>query len=100
MKPIRYSELARADLREVLASSRERWGVQQTKRYMAAIRGAALKIRQTPYVGRRRDDIDDATRSVVAGRHLIFYEIHERFIFVQRVLHGNRDHPAHLSPDP
>ncbi len=48
-------------------------------------------LAQFPFIGRERSSLGDGLRSVVAGMHVIFYEVqHERIVIV-RVLDGRRD---------
>jgi toxin ParE1/3/4 len=99
VRALLYADQAKADLREIKRGSTEQWGVERTRRYMDDISRRARALRQTPLMGRVREEIGARARSIVSGRHVIFYEVHPEFILVTAVVHGSMDLEARLSGD-
>lgn len=53
-------------------------------------------IRNNPYIGHRKDGIEDAILCVSAKRHLIFYRVKENTISIIRILHDSMDYTQQL----
>ena len=99
MRTLVYAKRAKTDLSDLRRDSTEQWGVERTRRYMADISRRARALRQTPLMGRAREEIGEGARSIVSGRHVIFYEVHPEIILVTAVVHGSMDLEARLSGD-
>jgi len=93
---VEISNDAKLDLSEAESFSRERWGVERTRRYMAELRSRMKLLRRDYTLGTRRLDVNESARSVRAGRHVIFYRVDDDRVLVTRVLHDARDAPRHL----
>ena len=88
---IRFSEVAKQDLRDIWRGSAEYSGLDFADRTLANIESKFRLLAQFPRSGRVRDELLAGLRSYAAGDFVIFYRILETTIEVVRVLHGRRD---------
>jgi toxin ParE1/3/4 len=91
-------QAARDDLRAIARFTDETWGRAQERRYLAALMAAMQQLRDSPGLGRPRDDLRPGLRSLIAGRHVDFYRETADAILVLRVLHERMDIRRHLVP--
>ena len=86
-----YSQRAERDLAAIGRDSDQRWGRQQTRRYLRDIRDAARNLLDLPNKGRDWSQLIDGMRSSPSGSHMIFFVPHETHIEVVRILHQRMD---------
>jgi toxin ParE1/3/4 len=115
MARFRLSAPARADIREILATSARRWGTQGRRRYAAALATAMRAVAADPEgrMTRSRNDLTPGIRSfhlrhlrtrtreakVGSPVHLIYYRVvRSDLIEIVRVLHERMDPIRHLCP--
>lgn len=89
---------ARADLTDILRYTARQWGKQQRIVYRAKLTTAMNDLRTHPHRGQGRDDLSPGLRAMSVEGHVVFYRVAEREITILRILHGNMDAEAHLSP--
>jgi toxin ParE1/3/4 len=96
MKRLVVSDAAHTDLRNIAAYTEREWGVAQKEKYLSAIseRFALLLLR--PEIGVERADLATGYRSLIVGRHVIFYRAKGEGVFIVRVLHQRMDVKRHL----
>lgn len=90
---------ARADLEGIARYTEEQWGAARKRRYLNALRDRFGQIRRNPGLGTLRDDIRPGYRSVVSGRHVVFYRETKDRIEIVRVLHERMDMHQHLTEE-
>ena len=92
----RFTTRARADLRDIGAYTRNRWGDAQADRYLSALERRCQELAGAPHLRRIYEDVPRYFRSLV-GRHAIFYrEDGDDPILVVRILHGSMLPELHL----
>jgi len=91
------SPSAVSDFAGILQYTLENWGETQMKQYRAIIDKSLQTILDNPLIGMTRPEISEHYRSFPAGRHVVFYRVLEREIWVARLLHGNMDFGKSLS---
>lgn len=64
----RFTARARADLRDIAAYTRDRWGDAQADRYLGALERRCQEMADAPHMRRVYEDAPDYFRSLV-GRH-------------------------------
>ncbi len=79
------------DLRRVGRYTQKEYGVEQRKKYLARLDSRFVQLSKNPHLGRERPEIKPGYRSVVEGKHVIFYRVKDTNIEILRVLHGNMD---------
>jgi toxin ParE1/3/4 len=87
MSKYRLSRLAEADLMDIGTYSLNKWGEDQTIRYIDALEACCRLLADNPQLGRACDQIRPGLRRMEHGRHVIFYRIERRGISVSRILH-------------
>jgi toxin ParE1/3/4 len=87
MAKFRLSHLAEADLRDIGTYSLDKWGEDQTIRYIDALEACCRQLGDNPELGRACDQIRPGLRRMEHGRHVVFYRIEARGILVSRILH-------------
>jgi toxin ParE1/3/4 len=87
MRKFRLSHLAEADLIDIGTYSLNKWGEDQTIRYIDALEACCRQLADNPQLGRPCDQIRPGLRRMEHGRHVIFYRIEPRGISVSRILH-------------
>ena len=74
----------------------DQFGERQADRYLDELGVAMRACAEMPERGRDRAEIRAGYRSVLVGRHVVFYVFDDERALVQRVLHGGMDFDAHL----
>lgn len=87
MAKFRLSRLAEADLMNIGAYSLDKWGEDQTTRYIDALEACCQRLVDNPQLGRACDQIRPGLRRMETGSHVVFYRIESREILVSRILH-------------
>jgi toxin ParE1/3/4 len=95
MKRLVISRAARADLRNIARYSGQEWGKARGNRYLSAIRDRFKLLQHRPQLGKVRRELGIEYRSLLVGRHIIFYRDALEAVLVVRVLHQRMDVTAH-----
>jgi toxin ParE1/3/4 len=83
----RFTANARADLRDIAAYTRDRWGDTQCDRYLTSLEWRCQRLAQEPHLRHPYPD-DPSYGRELAGKHAIFYRAHaDGSILVVRILH-------------
>lgn len=98
--PVALSPEAWDDLDDIAAYGLLTWGEAQRDRYLATLDQALLSLGDNPRLGRARNDLRQGYRSLVAGQHVISYELTADAIRVVRILHNRMDFQRALRDDP
>lgn len=99
------SDIAKADIREILRSTRAQFGPLQVPKYRALLSEARKRLRENPGLGHHREGLPPDWRLFHISqrgrpaRHFILYVVNgaENRIDVLRVLHDAMDIPQHWS---
>jgi len=117
MARFRLSQLARADLAQILAVSAERWGIEGRRRYMAVLTAAMRKVAAEPGGAATRDhaELSRGVRSfhlrhapvghseARARRpvHVLFFRVvRPGLVEIVRVLHERMEPSRYLNARP
>jgi toxin ParE1/3/4 len=87
---------AENDLDCIRSYTLRRWGERQMDRYASLFDKAFVSIKQKPEIGIHRRGTPADTKSVRAGKHIVFYRFDGESIIVDRVLHERMDFSQHL----
>jgi toxin ParE1/3/4 len=97
------SALFKRDLIDVLAYTKERWGLVQARSYGALVQDALVAIARDAECGKPRDDVRAGLRALhirQAGRparHIIFYKVRSPDVIdIVRLLHDGMDFARHV----
>jgi toxin ParE1/3/4 len=91
------SEMAIADILEQADWYESQLDSRLAVRWEKAVTAVLLRISQRPATGKlckfQSDELAGTRRAPVSrfSKHLIFYQVYEREVFVLRVVHGARD---------
>lgn len=96
MRRLVLSATADADIANISAHTAREWGESGKRRYLADIQQRLVELRHRPGIGRPRSDIRAGVRSIVSGRHVIFYIATSETIDVLRILHDAMDVHRHI----
>jgi toxin ParE1/3/4 len=83
----RLSRRAEADLLEIARYTLQRWGEDQTIRYIDDLEACCLQLAGNPDLGRPCDEIRPGLRRIERGRHVVFYRPDAGGVLVSRILH-------------
>lgn len=89
-------KLAQNDLEEIWLYTYEEWGLAQADSYLQSLISRFDWLADSPYSGRKRDDIKKGYYCFPEGMHLIFYTIHKDKLNIIGVLHQRMDIVSHL----
>lgn len=92
----RLTEKAEADLARIVFYSQQRWGSEQARSYLTALRRDLSLLATTPMIGRARDAIRKDLRSHPVKQHVAFYTMQTGGIVVLRLLHHRMEPSRHL----
>jgi toxin ParE1/3/4 len=98
MKRLVVADAARTDLREIERYTRQEWGADRSEEYLGALRQAFARLRDLPSLGSPRAELGAVYRSLLCGRHAIFYRDLTDHIEIVRVLHTSMDVHRHIDP--
>jgi toxin ParE1/3/4 len=87
MKRFVVSDEAHADLDLIAAYTTDKWGWQQTDRYLTQLEDSFQHLAENPRMGRLCDAISAGLRRHEVGKHTVFYRIKPGGIRIVRVLH-------------
>jgi toxin ParE1/3/4 len=90
MAQVRYTEIAREDLRAIhnyIAADNP----AAARKMVASIRSLVRKLADYPNMGRRRDELVTGMRSFPRGNYIVFFTLDRSQLCVLRILHGAQD---------
>jgi toxin ParE1/3/4 len=91
-----FSPLAIADL-EAIGDFIVEDSPPAARRFVGELRERCTRILNAPRGGSLRPELGENLRSVPFGRYVIFYDVEDEVVTVQRVLHSARDIEAIFS---
>ncbi len=94
-----YSLDALADLNEADAYTRQTWGDQQAKRYVAALVADIKALRASAMRYPVHEQVYPGLRRKRSGMHHIYYLARKACVEVLNVIHVSRDPGTHLKVD-
>ena len=94
--PYKYSKKAEADLIKIYQDTFLEWGSAQADKYDKDLHQTVLNLASNPKMGKECDWIKLGYRKFGCGRHVIFYKVRSKDIFITRILHGHMNFEEHL----
>ncbi len=82
---------ARVHLKSIGKYTEKQWGIEQQRKYLGQLFKRFEQIGKNPHLGRERPEILPGVRSVVEGKHVIFYKVANTRVEILAVLHGQMD---------
>jgi toxin ParE1/3/4 len=90
MARVVHTDLARADLREILRYLR-RHSRPAAERLARAVKERLGHLSKSPRLGRERPEFGAGYRSLVVGDYVLVYHTTDAVVTIIRVFHGSRD---------
>ena len=87
MSIFRLSSRAEEDFLQIGAFTIDRWGVDQTDRYLTQLETCCRQIADMPAMGHVANEVRPGLRRIEHGRHVIFYRELSDGVLVVRILH-------------
>lgn len=84
------------DLESIAGYTSLRWGENQAIKYSDRLFEVISAIAENPDTGRSRYGVPEAIKGLASGRHIVFYRVEGRVIYIMRILHDSMDHGRHL----
>ena len=97
MNLFEVSKAARSDLKNIAAYTQKNWGAKQRRVYLAKLDSAFHFLAANPLAGTPCSYILEGLRRHQVASHLIFYDLVNKRVFINRVLHSSVDFKRHLS---
>lgn len=91
MKVIKFTSLAKKDLKNIATYTQERWGKEQRNSYLKQIDKTFKLLVGKPSVGKKCDEIIEGYRKFPHGSHVIYYKEKSNHILIVRILHKSMD---------
>lgn len=92
MRPYELTSAAKADLREIVRYTIERWGEEQAEHYAKSLEAEFLKIASNKVVSRQFLPSYPQVRVTKCQHHYIFYVLRESNLpYILAVLHERMD---------
>lgn len=85
MIPYRLSDFAEADLRAIFWQGLERFGPNQTERYLSELEDLFAHLGRYPDACRLRSDLVPPVRVCPHGAHVILYEQSQNTVVILRI---------------
>lgn len=96
MRRLVISHKAEADLREIWLWSFRMFGEARADRYLDDLDVGMRMCGSDPESGKKRDTLRAGYRSLLIGKHLVFYTFTDDSVQIRRVLHGSMDPDRHV----
>jgi len=96
MPGYRLTPDAQADLVAIRRFTLERWGVDQSRKYLAELRQAMRLLSETPALGKSRPEIGPGVQSFPQRSHVIYDLVYDNQLVVFGVLHKQMVPNTHL----
>ncbi len=93
------SNKADGDLTDIYLYSYRAFGEAKADAYFLSLRDCLQDLAENPRLGRAVDFLRPGLFCHRHARHIVFYAVEGKGIFVVRVLHDAMDAPRHLDPD-
>jgi toxin ParE1/3/4 len=90
MARVVHTDLARADLREILRYLRGH-SRPAAERLAQSMKERARRLAKFPRLGRERPEFGSGIRSTVVGDYVLVYHTTDTVVTVVRIFHGSRD---------
>ncbi len=90
------SPLAEDDLLDIWQYSYNKWGVNKAGEYLLQLDAGMQGLANNPMLGKSREAVRRAYRSIQINRHVIYYKYHGDIIDIVRVLHERMIPEKHL----
>ena len=81
---------AQRDIDAIAEYTFERWGDDQSRRYIASIHDELEHLSRFPNAGKPVMRLKPPTRALVIGSHVAVYRVSETEVRILRVLHGRQ----------
>lgn len=82
---------AENDLVGIFQYTEKEWGRSQATAYLHEVYAGFQHLVDFPEAGRARPEVAEHIRSWRVGRHVVFYTLRKKIIYVVRVMHGTSD---------
>lgn len=97
MPQFTLSRKALEDLKEIGRYTERQWGREQRTTYLTMLDSCFHALAAEPLKGKDRKEVLPGYRSIVAGKHVIFYLLTATdSVEIVRILHGRMDIDTHL----
>ena len=93
---VRYSNLARRDLFNILYQGELNFGRVKAKAYSDKLEKAVKRFGIYPEIARLRSEMKPPVRIFPVGSHVIIYQIADGVCVIIRILHGHQNLEDHL----
>ncbi len=92
-REIVFSPEARAELRDILAFTRRRWGVEQRRAYERLLADAFAKLSLFPDLGSARPEYGEHVRGFRVAQHVILYRTMDTEVRIAGIRHVRQAFP-------
>ncbi len=96
MGTYRLTTDAGRDLSGIREFTKNRWGNEQSRKYLVELRKTLTVLSDNPLIGIRRSDIDEGTYSFSHASHVIYYLLEKNHLIVTGILHSSMVPANHL----
>jgi toxin ParE1/3/4 len=87
MTTFKLTRRTEADLLNIGDYTLDRWGKEQTVRYLAQMEAGCQRLADQPFLGRACDRIRPGLHCMEVGGHILFYRPASEFVLIVRILH-------------
>ena len=96
MGTYRLTTDAGRDLSGIREFTKNRWGNEQSRKYLVELRKTLTVLSDNPLIGIRRSDIDEGIYSFPHASHVIYYLLEKNHLIVTGILHSSMAPENHL----
>lgn len=91
-----FSHEAQMDVWDILQFTLEKWGSEQAEKYKSKLEKGFVTLLDNPKIGMKKDMFFAGCRCFHVERHMIFYMIKNKTIYIVRILRDDMDPLRHL----
>ena len=92
----RLTRDAQQDLKAIRRYTVDRWGQEQSRKYLEGMQNTIRLLAEFPVQGLARQDVDAGVFSFPYGSHMLYYRLEEEQLMVFAVLHQRMVPERHL----
>jgi toxin ParE1/3/4 len=97
MRKLIFHDLAKQDLRFIRKFTIKNWGENQAIKYLKDLSKTIQLIKQNPFLGIQKQDIQDGAYNFIYKSHAIYFQFDKNTVVIVGVLHKSMLPKKHLT---
>lgn len=96
MRELIISKQAQMHLQDIRIYTLNKWGHQQSLKYLSLLKKTSQVLLENPLIGILRTDLFDQVYSFPSGNHIMYYQFTDKTLEILSILHSSQLPQKHL----